>query len=356
MRKEAPMSEPRLLDRVRDAIRTRHYSYRTEQAYVYWVKDFVRFHGLRHPMHMGEVEIAHFLSHLATRRRVAASTQNQALSALLFLYKAVLQRDIAFVGDVVRAKTPRRVPVVLTREEVARVLLNLDPSYRLMAQFLYGAGLRLHECLRLRVQDLDTGYGQIIVRDGKGGKDRVTMLPRTLAAPLDAQLAQVRMLHRRDIANGFPGVSLPYALARKYPNAPREPGWQYVFPATRLMREPRSGRLLRHHVYPDLPATGDQAGGARRRDRLAGDDPHVPALLRDASARVRVRHPYGSGVARAYRRQDDDDLHARAKPRRPRRAQSARCRGGAPGICGLSVARSAIPVPPRAGASAQTGW
>lgn len=245
------MSEPRLLDRVRDAIRTRHYSYRTEQAYVYWVKDFVRFHGLRHPMQMGEVEIAQFLSHLATRRRVAASTQNQALSALLFLYKTVLQRDIAFVGDVVRAKTPRRVPVVLTREEVARVLLNLDPPYRLMAQLLYGAGLRLHECLRLRVQDLDTGYGQIVVRDGKGGKDRVTMLPRTLAAPLDAQLAQVRMLHRRDIANGFPGVSLPYALARKYPNAPREPGWQYVFPATRLMREPRSGRLLRHHVYPD---------------------------------------------------------------------------------------------------------
>ena len=245
------MSEPRLLDRVRDAIRTRHYSYRTEQAYVYWVKDFVRFHGLRHPVQMGEVEVAQFLSHLATRRRVAASTQNQALSALLFLYKAVLQRDIAFVGDVMRAKTPRRVPVVLTREEVARVLLNRDPPYRLMAQLLYGAGLRLHECLRLRVQDLDTGYGQIVVRDGKGGKDRVTMLPRTLAAPLDAQLAQVRMLHRRDIANGFPGVSLPYALARKYPNAPREPGWQYVFPATRLMREPRSGRLLRHHVYPD---------------------------------------------------------------------------------------------------------
>jgi len=245
------MSEPRLLDRVRDAIRTRHYSYRTEQAYVYWVKDFVRFHGLRHPVQMGEVEVAQFLSHLATRRRVAASTQNQALSALLFLYKAVLQRNIAFVGDVVRAKTPRRVPVVLTREEVARVLLNRDPPYRLMAQLLYGAGLRLHECLHLRVQDLDTGYGQIVVRDGKGGKDRVTMLPRALAAPLDAQLAQVRMLHRRDIANGFPGVSLPYALARKYPNAPREPGWQYVFPATRLMREPRSGRLLRHHVYPD---------------------------------------------------------------------------------------------------------
>lgn len=245
------MSQPRLLDRVRDAIRTRHYSYRTEQAYVYWVKDFVRFHGLRHPERMGEVEIARFLSHLAVRRRVAASTQNQALSALLFLYKAVLQRDIAFVGNVVRAKTPRRVPVVLTREEVARVLLDLDPPYRLMAQILYGAGLRLHECLRLRVQDLDTGYGQIVVRDGKGGKDRVTILPRALTAPLDAQLGQVRMLHRRDIANGFPGVSLPHALARKYPNAPREFGWQYVFPATRLMREPRSGRLLRHHVYPD---------------------------------------------------------------------------------------------------------
>jgi integrase len=166
---------------VRDAIHTRHYCYRTEQAYVYWVKDFVRFHGLRHPMQMGEVEVAQFLSHLATRRGFAASTQNQALSTLLFLYKAVLQRGIAFVGDVVRAKTPRRIPVVLTREEVARVLLNLDPPYRLMAQFLYGAGLRLHECLRLRVQDLDTAYGQIVVRDGKGGKDRVTMLPRCRA-------------------------------------------------------------------------------------------------------------------------------------------------------------------------------
>lgn len=282
------MSEPRLLDRVRDAIRTRHYSYRPEQAYVYWVKDFVRFHGLRHPEQMGEVEIAQFLSHLAVRRRVAASTQNQALSALLFLYKAVLQRDIAFVGDVVRAKTPRRVPVVLTREEVARELLNLDPPYRLMAQLLYGAGLRLHECLRPRVQDLDTGYGQIVVRDGKGGKDRVTMLPRALTAPLDAQLGQVRMLHRRDIANGFPGVSLPHALARKYPNAPREFGWQYVFPAARLMREPRSGRLLRHPVYPDHLQRAIKAGRERSRELQAGDDPHVPALFRDASARARV--------------------------------------------------------------------
>lgn len=238
----------RLLDLVRGKIRLKHYSIRTEQAYVDWIKRFILHFDKRHPRELGAAEVEAFLTHLAVAGRVAASTQNQAKSALLFLYKEVLGTELPWLDNVERAKAPKRLPVVLTRAEVQALLTRLEGTHWLMASLLYGAGLRLMECLRLRVQDVDFTRKEILVRDGKGFKDRVTMLPAALAAPLQAHLERVRELHRQDLAAGFGAVHLPYALERKYPGAARDWGWQYVFPSAKVVADPRSGETRRHHV------------------------------------------------------------------------------------------------------------
>jgi len=239
---------PKLLDQVREAIRRKHYSIRTEEAYIHWIKRYIFFHHKRHPRNMGTPEIEAFLTYLATKRNVAASTQNQALAALLFLYREVLHLDLDGPIDAVRAKKPQRLPTVLTRDEVSNVIGFLAGTHRLMAKLLYGSGLRLMECVRLRVKDVDFAQHQIIVRDGKGMKDRVTLLPDTLVAPLQEHLRHVRLIHEQDLSQGYGAVYLPYALARKYPHANREWAWQYVFPASKLSKDPRSGAIRRHHV------------------------------------------------------------------------------------------------------------
>lgn len=243
------MLKPRLLDQVREALRLRHYSLRTEESYVQWVKRFILFHGKRHPSEMGEQEVTAFLTHLAVDKHVSPSTQNQALSAILFLYKQVMERDLAWLDGVVRAKRHERIPEVLSPPQVHSLLENLDGTYRLMAQLLYGTGMRLMEAVRLRVKDVDFHYRQITVRDGKGSKDRVTVLPDSLIPLLRAHLERVHALHKRDLDAGGGSVYLPFALSRKYPNAQREWAWQYVFPAPGLSVDPRSGVARRHHVY-----------------------------------------------------------------------------------------------------------
>jgi integron integrase len=241
--------EKKLLDRVRDAIRTKHYSIRTEEAYVNWIKRFILFHDKRHPQEMEATEIEEFLTHLAVDKKVAASTQNQALSAILFLYQEVLHKDLERPLDAVRVKQPKRLPTVLTKEEVQRVLAAMSGNYQLIARLLYGSGLRLVECLRLRVKDVDFGQHQIIVRDGEGGKDRVTVLPDSLIEPLQKHLRRVEMLHQNDLDDGYGAVYLPDALEQKYPNANCEWIWQYVFPSKRPSKDPRSGVTCRHHLH-----------------------------------------------------------------------------------------------------------
>jgi integron integrase len=245
---ETESGKPKLLDEMRRSLRLKHYSYRTEKAYCEWVKRFVIFHGKRHPRDLGPAEVSAFLTHLAADLQVAASTQNQALAALLFLYGQVLEIKLPWLDDMVRAKRPARLPVVLTPAEARAVLAPLAGSYRLMGDLLYGSGLRLLECLRLRVKDVDFGYLQITVRDGKGAKDRVTMLPVSLVPTLRAHLEKVQALHARDLAEGFGRVMLPEALAVKYPNAAVEWGWQWVFPAANRSFDPRTGIERRHHV------------------------------------------------------------------------------------------------------------
>jgi integron integrase len=240
---------PRLLDRVRHACRVRHYSIRTEDAYHDGVKRFIPFHGKRHPQEMGAAEINQFLTHLAVEGQVSASTQNQAFSALVFLYRCVLEVDLGRIEGAVRAKRPQRLPVVLTREEVKRVLDQLDGTYRLIGRLLYGSGLRLLECLRLRVKDLDFAMNQVVVREGKGDKDRRTMLPRSVQPDLLDHLRRVQDLHRRDLARGFGKVYLPHALERKLPSAAADWLWQYVFPSATLSVDPRSGVKRRHHAH-----------------------------------------------------------------------------------------------------------
>jgi len=255
----------KLIDRLREAIRVRNYSRRTEQAYWYWTRYFIFFHGKRHPAQMGAPEVAAFLSWLATERNVAAATQNQALSALLFLYKHVLGQELPWLDGFAHAKRPVRLPTVLTEAEVSRLLEFMDGSLKLMASLLYGAGLRQIECLQLRVKDVDFAYRQILVRDGKGAKDRVTMLPDNVVEPLQQQLGKVRALHRRDLDEGYGEVFLPHALARKYPRAGREWGWQFVFPSGKRSAEPGTGMIRRHHLYPETlgRAVARAARGAR---------------------------------------------------------------------------------------------
>lgn len=247
----ADPSAPRLLDQVREIIRIRHYSIRTEQAYLQWIRRFILFNAKRHPREMGAPELTAFLSHLAIQRNVAASTQNQALHAVLFLYREVLKIDLPWLDEVHRAKKPQHLPVVFTREEVKALLAKLQGTLWLMAVLIYGGGLRLLECLRLRVKDVDFNYKQLVVRDAKGQKDRVTMLPTSLVEPLRSHLARVRELHEADLREGYGRVYLPHALAVKYPNADREWGWQYIFPSLRRSRDPRSGCERRHHAPED---------------------------------------------------------------------------------------------------------
>ena len=241
------VSEPRLLDRVRIAVRTRHYSIRTEEAYVLWAKRYILFHGKKHPSAMGADEINAFLTHLAVDRNVAASTQGQALSALLFLYRDVLNEAVPWIDELVRATKPKRLPVVLTRKEVVEILGRMGGVERLIAELLYGTGLRVIEVVRLRVKDIDFERSEIVVRDGKGRKDRRTMLPRSVSARLAAHLETVKSCHDQDLAQGSGAVYLPGALAAKYPAASREWLWQYVFPARRVSTDPRSGERRRHH-------------------------------------------------------------------------------------------------------------
>jgi len=246
---ESSPRPPKLLDRVREANRLRHGSRSTEKSYVGWIRRYILFHGKRHPAEMGAPEVTRFLSSLAVEGRVAASTQNQALSALLFLYRHVLHQDLPWLEDVVRAKRPKHLPVVLTRDEVRAVILELHGTPRLMATLLYGSGLRLLECCRLRVQDVDFAMNQIVVRDAKGAKDRVTILPTVAKGALTEHLQGVKRQHETDLARGAGWVELPWALDRKYPNAGREWPWQWVFPATRFYVDRATGRRRRHHLH-----------------------------------------------------------------------------------------------------------
>ncbi len=239
---------PKLLDRVRQVIRLKHYSYRTEQTYVDWIRRYILFHNKQHPKDMGIREVEAFLSHLAVVNNVAASTQNQALSALLFLYRFVLEQDLPSV-DALRARQSRYLPTVLTKEEVQAIISRLSGEHKLLVQLLYGTGLRLTEGLSLRIKDVDFSYQQITVRDTKGHESRVTMLPTTLVPFLQEHLKQVRCIHKRDLAQSYGAVYLPFALDRKYPNAEKEWIWQYIFPGDRLSKDPRSDAVRRHHLH-----------------------------------------------------------------------------------------------------------
>ena len=243
---------PKLLDRMRVMLRTKHYSIRTEDAYIQWARRFILYHGKRHPSSMGAPEINEFLSHLAVDRNVSASTQNQALSAPLFLYRDVLGDEVPWITNLVRAPRSRRLPTVLSADEVRRLVAEMSGIPKLVARLLYGSGMRLLEGLRVRVKDLDFGAGELLVRNGKGDKDRTTMLPRSLGKALQEQLGTARTLHDRDVEAGFGAVWLPHALAVKYPNADRSWPWQWVFPAARRSIDPRSGTERRHHLGPDV--------------------------------------------------------------------------------------------------------
>ena len=238
----------KLLDQVRNALRVKHYAYRTEESYMQWIRRYILFHNKRHPKEMAEPEVQAFLTHLAVEGNVAASTQNQALSALLFLYRYVLQQPLSDSIDAVRARQSKHLPTVLTPEEVQQLFKHLEGNHQLLAKLLYGSGLRLKEGLRLRVKDIDFAQSQLVIRDAKGNKDRLTVLPQLLLAPLQAHLLQVKQTFQDDLALGYGAVYLPSALERKYPHANRDWKWQYVFPAKQRSVDPRSGIVRRHHL------------------------------------------------------------------------------------------------------------
>ena len=276
----ARATAPRLLDQVRARMRLRHYSLRTEQAYLYWIRRYIRLNLPNHPRELDGAAVEAFLTRLAVRDHVAASTQNQALSALLFLYREVLGIELAWMENVVRAKRPQRLPVVLSRQQVTALLARLSGREALMAGLLYGSGLRLMECLRLRVKDVDVQRSELTVRSGKGNKDRMTVLPEALKAGLLRQIADVRVLHDSDLAAGLGRVHLPHALARKYPNAAAEMGWQYVFPATRTSVDPLDGIRKRHHLDEKVV----QAAVHRAAQAIGIDKPVTPHTLRHCFA------------------------------------------------------------------------
>ena len=243
-------NSPRLMDLVRNALRVRHYSLRTEQSYMQWIKRYILYHNKRHPAEMGKSEISEFLSYLAVKKHVSASTQNQALSALLFLYKQVLVLEVDWIDDVIRAKRPQRLPIVLSRGDVSRLLKNMSGIHKLLAWLLYGTGMRVSEGVQLRIQDIDFSYRQLTIRSGKGHKDRVTVIPEKLIRPLQQQIDYSRSLFEHDRRENNPGVYLPESLERKYPNAGKEWPWHWLFPAKNLSKDPRSGIIRRHHIYP----------------------------------------------------------------------------------------------------------
>lgn len=243
---------PRLYDRIIEVLRARHYSRRTEEAYLHWIRRFIEFHAHRHPRQLAESDVNRFLTHLAAQEHVAASTRNQALSAVLFLYEQVLEQPLDRIEGVVRARRPKRLPVVLTVEEVSRVMSHLAGDKWLIAMLLYGGGLRLLEALRLRIKDVDFERGEIAVREGKGAKDRVTMLPQAIIRPLQEHLRRVEAIHQQDLADGYGRIELPHALARKYPNANREWRWQFVFPQEHRWVNAKTGEQGRHHVHESL--------------------------------------------------------------------------------------------------------
>jgi integron integrase len=248
---QPPASAPqkkKLLDQLRDAIRAKHYSYRTEQTYTDWCKRYIIHHNKRHPAEMGAAEIQAFITYLAVERNVAASTQNQALSAVLFLYRHVLRIELDIPADLIRAKKPERLPTVLSKDEALSVIRNMQGTPKLMTQLLFGSGLRLMECLRLRVKDIDFANRQIIVRDGKGESDRSVPLPESITAPLKELIQNTKRIHQNDLKEGYGETHLPYALAIKYPNASREPAWQYIFPASQRSTDPTTGKIMRHHL------------------------------------------------------------------------------------------------------------
>jgi len=275
---EQPLHEaspaPRLLDRLRDAIRVKHYSIRTEDVYVDWVRRFILFHDKRHPLDLGAADVSAFLTYLATQRHVAPSTQNQAKSALLFLYRVVLNVQLPWLDEIVAAKAARKLPVVLTQTEVRALLHELHGTMGLVASLLYGTGMRMLEALRLRIKDVEYQRREVLVRDGKGGKDRVTVLPENLILPLQQQMSHAKALHGRDLAEGFGQVWLPNALATKYPNAPQAWGWQWVFPSTVRSVDPRTGLTRRHHIN-EASVQKAVAGAARRAGIIKPCSPHV---------------------------------------------------------------------------------
>ena len=246
------MSGIKLVDQIRKAIRVKHYSYRTEQTYIYWIKKFILFNNKRHPNEMGEKEINRFLTYLAVNRKVAASTQNQALCAILFLYRHVLKKQIGWIDKLERAKNPKTIPVVLSAKEVESVLLQFQGVIWIVVSLLYGSGLRLMEALRLRVKDIDFDYNQITLRDAKGHKDRLSLLPMAVKEPLKKHLQRVKFLHQKDLDEGYGLVYLPYALQRKYPNANSEWIWQYVFPASTRYYDPDDKIHRRHHLHESV--------------------------------------------------------------------------------------------------------
>ncbi len=270
-----------MLDLVRGKIRLKHYSIRTEQAYVDWIKRYIHHFDKTHPKDLGAAEVEAFLTHLAVERNVSASTQNQAKSVLLFLYKEILETDLPWLDKVEQARAPKRLPVVLTQAEVQKILANLDGTHHLVVSLLYGTGMRILEALRLRVKDIDFARKEILIRDGKGYKDRVTMLPVSLVKPLQAHLKRVKALHEKDLSEGFGAVYLPYALNKKFPYAERDWAWQYVFPSAKLSVDPRSNETRRHHVQ-------DQA--IQRAVRQAVVDAH---LTRPATPHT-LRHSFAT--------------------------------------------------------------
>jgi integron integrase len=283
-----PQPPKKLLDQMSDALRTRHYSYRTEQSYIEWARRYILFHDKRHPAEMDAPEIQAFITYLAVEKQVAASTQNQALSAILFLYRNVLHKEVAMPSKIVSANRPKHLPAVLTHAEAMAVIEKMSGVHQLMAKLLYGSGLRLMECVRLRVKDVDFGNHQIIIRDGKGEKDRATILPDSVVPLLQTQLKKARTIHQKDLQDGFGETNLPYALDRKYPSASKEWAWQYIFPASNRSLDPRSGKMRRHHVDESVLQKA-----VREAARQAGiDKPVTPHTFRHSFATHLLQNGY----------------------------------------------------------------